>query len=131
MLLYNPKLLEGTMFPFWTKIREKPFMKECTWKNIYNKKRSRDTWNSYKKQRNLCTNLRKKSLKRHFRNVSEGKTVSSNRNFWKIIKPFLTNKVFIAISNIFLKEGNETLTTNKYLSETFNNHYVNIIEKNN
>ena len=34
MLLYNPKLLEGTMFPFWTKIREKPFMKECTWKTF-------------------------------------------------------------------------------------------------
>ena len=68
-------------------------------------------------------------MKRHFRNVSEGSLFSSNRNFWKIIKPFLTNKGFIASSDISLKVGNEILTTDKDLSETFNSHYVSIIEK--
>ena len=68
-------------------------------------------------------------MKRHFRNVSEGKLFSSNRNFWIIIKPFLTNKGFIANNDISLKEGNETIITDKGLSETFSNHYVNIIEK--
>ena len=118
------------MFLLWKKIGEKPFMKKTRLKNIYNKKRLRDNWNNYyKKQRNLCTDLRKKSMKRHFRNVSEGKRFSSNINFWKIIKPFLTNKGFIANSDISLKEGNEVITTDKELSEPFNNHYVNIIEK--
>ena len=68
-------------------------------------------------------------MKRHFRNVSEGSLFSSNRNFWKIVKPFLTNKGFIASSDISLKVGNEILTTDKDLSETFNSHYVSIIEK--
>ena len=36
------------------------------------------------------------------------------------MKPFLTNKGFIANSDIYLKEG-----------ENFNDHYVNIIKKNN
>ena len=50
-------------------------------------------------------------------------------NFRKLIKPFLTNKGFITNSNIALKVGNEIITTDKKLSETFNNHYINIIEK--
>ena len=45
----------------------------------HNKNRLRDNWNNYKKQRDLCTNLRKKSMKRHFRNVSEGKLDESSR----------------------------------------------------
>ena len=50
-------------------------------------------------------------MKRHFRNFSEGKLFYSNRNFWKIITPFLTSKGFIANSDISLKEGNEIITT--------------------
>ena len=68
-------------------------------------------------------------MERHFRNVSEGRIFSSDRNIWKIIKPFLTNKGFIPISDISLKEGNEIITTDKDLPETINNHYVNIIAK--
>ena len=68
-------------------------------------------------------------MKCHFRNVSEGKLFSSSRNFLKIITPFLTNKGFIANSDISLKEGNEIITTDKDLSQTFNNHCISIIEK--
>ena len=45
-------------------------------------------------------------MKRNFRNISKGKRFSSNRNFWKIIKPFLTKKGCITNSDISLKEGN-------------------------
>ena len=107
----------------------KAIFKRTRLKNIFNRKRFRDNQNNYKKQRNLCTNLRKKSAKRYFSNVSQGKRFSSNRHFWKIIKPFLTNKGFIANSDISLKEENEIITSDKDLSETFNYHYINIIEK--
>ena len=110
--------------------RKTIFERTCL-KNIYNKTRSRGNLNSYKKQRKLFTNLRKKSMKRHFRNVSEGKLFSSNMNFGKFIKPFLANKRFIANRriSISLKEGSEIITFDKGLSETFNNHYIGMIEK--
>ena len=92
-------------------------------KNIYYKKRSKENWNKYKKQRNLCVKLRKKSMKSHFEKVTVGKAVSSNKNFWRIIKPFLTNKGFITNSDIALKVGSEIITNDQKLSETFNDHY--------
>ena len=100
-------------------------------KNVYNKNRSRENWNNYRKQRNLCMCLRKKSMKRHFRNISHGKLFSSNINFWKIIKPFLANKGYNITnsSDISLKEGNEIILTDKDLPDTFNSGYVNIIKK--
>ena len=42
----------------------------------------------YKRQINLFKNLRKKSMKHHFRSFSEGNPLSSNRRFWKMIKSF-------------------------------------------
>ena len=123
------KTVRGNNVSFMNKDWRKTIYERTRLKNIYNKKQSKDNWNNYKKQRNLCANLKKESMKRHFRNVSEGKRFSSKRKFWKIIKPFLPSKGFIANSNIFLKEGNVIITIDKDLSETFNNHYVNIIEK--
>ena len=80
---------------FMNKDWRKAFYERKSLKSIYNKKRSRNNWNNCKKQINLCTNLRRKSTKRHFRNVSEGKSFSSNINFGKIIKPFLRNRGFM------------------------------------
>ena len=68
-------------------------------------------------------------MKHHFRNVSEGKRFSSNRNLQKIVKPFLTGKGFIASSDIPFKEGDEIRAADKELPETFKNHHVNILEK--
>ena len=101
-------------------------------KTIFKKYRSRDagtTTNKKKEKRNLCTNLIKKSMKGHFRNVSEGKLFFSKVNFGKIIKPFLTNKGFIVNNDTSIEGENKIITTDKDLSETFNNQYVNIIEK--
>ena len=42
--------------------------------------------------------LRKKCIKNYFGKVTES-GVSTNKEFWKIIKPFLTNKVFLPGNN--------------------------------
>ena len=96
------KTVRGNNVSFMNKGCRKTIYEKTRLKNIYNKKRSRDNWNNYKKQRNLCTNLRKKSMKRNFRNISEGKRFSSNRNFWKIIKPLLINKGFVTNSATYI-----------------------------
>lgn len=42
----------------------------------------------YKKQRNECIALRKKSINKYFINSSK-QNIASNKNFWKVMKPFL------------------------------------------
>ena len=51
------------------------------------------------------------------------------KEFWKIIKPFLTNKGFLSGNEITLIENDEVITEEKILTEKFNNHYTNIVEQ--
>ena len=43
----------------------------------------------FKKQRDIYVALRRKSIKKYFANISK-QGIVTNKNFWKVIKPFLT-----------------------------------------
>ena len=45
----------------------------------------------YKKQRNICIKLLRKTKKEFFNNL-DVKHVPDNKQFWKIVKPCLTDK---------------------------------------
>ena len=55
--------------------------------------------------------------------------IITNKNFWTFIKPFLTNKGFLENKDITLIEGNKIITSERELAKTFNEHYINIVEK--
>ena len=82
----------------------------------------------FKKQRSKCVFLRKKCIKNYFSKITEN-GVNANKEFWKIIKPFLTNKGFLSGNEITIIENDEVVTDEKVLAERFNNHYTNIIEQ--
>ena len=48
---------------------------------------------------------------------------------WNFVKPFLTNKGFIDSTDITLKLDNKIITEETKLRESFNKHYVNIVEQ--
>ena len=45
------------------------------------------------------------------------------------IKLFLTNKGFLENKDVTLTEGNKVITSEGEIAKTFNEHYVNIVEK--
>ena len=53
----------------------------------------------------------------------------TNKNFWKVIKPFLTNKGCIDGNEISIVNGDEIISDEKELVKTFNEHYINIVER--
>ena len=53
----------------------------------------------------------------------------TNKSFWKFIEPFLKNKNCHAQNNITLIQNDEIITEEKDLLETFNKHYINIVER--
>ena len=55
--------------------------------------------------------------------------VQSNRDSWKLIKPFLTNKGFLENAEIMLTEKDKIVTEEKALVKIFNDHYINIVER--
>ena len=59
--LIKNKILRFNNSPFMTKTLRKAIMHRSKLKNIYNKKRTNDNWANYKKQRNFCVNLLRKT----------------------------------------------------------------------
>ena len=53
----------------------------------------------------------------------------NDKNFWKVIKPFLTNKGFIDGNETTIVDGDEIISEEKELVKIFNEHYINIVEK--
>ena len=107
-----------------TKNLRKAIMFRSQLKNLYNKKRTQENWDNYKKQRNFCVNLLKKTKKEYFNKLNI-KDLSSNKKFWKTIKPYFSNKGLNG--NKFLLIENDNLISNeKDLASIFNNFFINI-----
>ena len=53
----------------------------------------------------------------------------TNKEFWKTIKPFLTNKGCLENSDIMLINDDEMVTDDETLAKTFNEHYINTVER--
>ena len=58
----------------------------------------------YKKQRNYCGSLLRKSKTNYYANLDE-KKVSDNKLFWKAIKPSLSDKSCVKEQLIWQKKG--------------------------
>ena len=60
-------------------------------KNKCNKSKTEENWDSYKKQRNVCVNLLRKTKKDYLNDLNV-KNITDNKAFWKTIKPYFSNK---------------------------------------
>ena len=56
------------------------------------------------------------------------KDVITNRMFWKIMKPLLTNKRVMKSGEIILEENGELISDESNLVDIFNDFYINIVE---
>ena len=79
--------------------------------NKYQKCKSKANWENYRKQRNLVTKIKKKSIRNYF---------------WPTIKPFLTNKGLHFNKDIILCEENKIINNQNEVAETFNNFFINV-----
>ena len=61
----------------------------------------------YKKKK--IESLRKKSIKKYFKDISKD-TVVSNKNLWNVMKPFLINEDQVNGVEIILKCDNKIIT---------------------
>ena len=81
-----------------------------------------------KKQRNKFVSIRMKSIRHYFNKIGMENKVK-NINFWKIIRPFLTNKWHLENAEIMFIQGKKIISNEHELVKAFSKHYINIIEK--
>ena len=140
------KKVRGNQAPFMNRQLSKIIMDKSRLRNKYLKWPSRENFLTYKKVKNRCNNLIKRSKKNYFENAG-GENSSNSKKFWNKVKPFITNKGEISNDNIIIKtqneenikvkgmekemhvEANELIKDDKILVELFNKHYINIVEK--
>ena len=109
-----------------TKALRKAIMKRSRLKSIYNKKRSYENWDKYKKQRKFCMKLLRKTKQDYFNNI-DIKSVSDTKKFWKTIKPYFSNKGLNS-NKIFLSEKGRLIKDPVAIATTMNDYFVNITE---
>ena len=67
-------------------------------------------------------------MKTHYKKATQNGTLSS-KEFWDLVKPFLSNKGGLTSSDISLVKNDTVVTDDQELTEILNDHYVNIVEK--
>ena len=98
------KLIQNNNQPIITKTLRKAIMKRSKSRNKFNEERNVENWSEFRRKHNICSNLLKRSKKRHFNSRNE-KEATENKQFWKTIKLFFTEKNK-ATNNIVLTENN-------------------------
>ena len=81
----------------------------------------------YTKQRNICVLLRNKAIRYEFQ-IETGKGNLTNKDFYKLIKPYLTNKGSLVNNDIILVENDKIISEVSEVAETFNDYFVNIVK---
>ena len=81
---------------------------------------------AYKRQRNYCVKLLKRSKKDFYNNLNV-KKVTDNKHFWKTIKPNFTDKI-LRDEKIVLVEDDKVITAETDLAKIFKDHFENIVE---
>ena len=120
----NEKKLRFNNAPFMTKVFRKSIMLRSRLRNKLNKDKNKRNTRNYKKQRNYCVKLLRKTKKEYFSNINVN-DLSDSKKFWKIVKPRFSNKCKTA-NSIILVEGENIIKDDQKIANTFNDFFVNI-----
>ena len=117
------KKLRGNDAGFADKELRKAWYTRSRFRNKYNKNKTTENWEHFRKQRNLCTTLRRKAKRKYFLK----KTIDS-KSFWKIFGPFISNKGHHTQEDYIISINGELTNDKGIVSNAFNKLYANIIE---
>ena len=92
----------------------------------YFKNKSENNYLAFKKQRNFCSKLYKKDRKKYY-NSLDIKNITDNKQFWKKIKPFLSEKSKVT-SKIKLKDKNKIIPNDDKVAEEFSTFFENLVK---
>ena len=78
--------------------------------------------------KNKCSSISRKSKIKYLERCTE-KGISSSKQFWNFVKPFLTNKGCMSNDFISIRNGDAFINNESKLVEMFNSHYINTVEE--
>ena len=118
------KLVKGKQAPFIHGELRKAINVKAMFRRKYNKLKTNTSWQSYRKQRNLVTKLKREAIKTYFNNRCNNQT-SNSKQFWDTVKPFLTNKSNHT-NQISLLENDKVISDTNEICNVLNDYFINI-----
>ena len=109
-----------------TKTLRKAIMTRSQLQTNHFKNKSQNDCLAFKKQRNFCSKLYKKERKNYY-NSLDIKNITDNKQFWKTIKPFLSEKIK-ATSKIKLKDQDKIISNDDKVAEEFSTFFENAVK---
>ena len=119
------KFLRANHAPYMTKTLRKAIMSRSQLQTKYFKNKSQIDYLAFKKQRNFCSKLYKKERKNYY-NSLDIKNITDNKQFWKTIKLFLSEKIKTT-SKIKLKDQDKIISNDK-VAEEFSVFFENAVK---
>ena len=115
------KVVRGNEKPHMNKELKKAIMTRTRLWNIYRKSKNSSDLHAYKVQRNFVTKLNKNTKKAYF-DVACKSIKSDPKYFWKLCKPFFSDKGAIG-SDLTLKKDGTVIQDSGSVAQTFNVHF--------
>ena len=123
---YKQKVIRANQKPYITRQLRRAIMHRSYLENKLMKYRTDDYLRAYKVQKNYCNRLYKKERKNFYSNLNT-KDLLDNKKFWKITKPFFSNKGRTDAS-ITLVEGDEIISDDAQIAEKFNTFFQHAVK---
>ena len=95
--------------------------------NKYKKCKTPLNWDNYRKQSNLVTKIKRKSIRVYFYERCAGGPKS--KDFWPTIKPFLSKKGSDGGNEIILCENDKIVSDQGEVCNIFNKYFVNVAKE--
>ena len=120
------KVIRANHVPYMTKPLPKAIMKRSQLENKYLQNYSNENKSRYKKQKIFCSRLYKKERNKFYSKL-DIKNFTDNKQFWKTMKPFLSDKCNNA-SKISLVHKNNVISEDQELANTFNDFFEHAVD---
>ena len=120
------KYVRRNQAPFMNKSVRKAIMVRTKLLNKFRKENSFINELEYKRQRNFCTTLIKKTKRNFYNNLNVNK-ITDNKSFWKTVKPSFTEKT-LKDEKIVLTENDTTFSEENKIAEIFRSYFDGIVD---
>ena len=118
------KYIRGNHLSFMIKELSKAIMHRSKLRNNFLRHRSNENRKKYSKPRNYCVSLLRRMKMHYHRNLNE-KNITDNKNFWKTVTLFLSDKI-LSIERITLIENNKIINNANIMNTFFSNIAINL-----
>ena len=120
------KYIRRNQAPFMNKSVRKAIMVRTKLLNKFRKENSFINELEYKRQRNFCTTLIKKTKRNFYNNLNVNK-ITDNKSFWKNVKPSFTEKT-LKDEKIVLTENDTTFLEKNKIAGIFRSYFDGIAD---